>query len=378
MKYFSFIEEKNSIFFKQPMEYGLSSSKETLSYALGATLYMSATRKNLLEDLLATLACSIVICLEDSVSTNAVQDAENHVIALFDEIEKSQKVNENFIDALPLIFIRTRSFEQFNMILSKSNLVGLCGFVFPKFTSHGGEKYLNLLKRYNYTNGRTIYALPILETPQIIFKEGRTEEILTIKHTLDLYKEIILNIRIGGTDLSGIFGLRRNKDCTIYDIAVIKDCICDIINVFKREEYVISGPVYEHFDIPSDLQCSGLVRETLLDRANGLTGKTVIHPNQINIVNSLLVVSKEEYLDAETIVNSCSDGVIKSLYSNKMNEVKPHLKWAKNILLLSKIMGVLNDGKCYEDILRLTNRVSHRSEFGSVIKYKSKKIRNFL
>ena len=144
--------------------------------------------------------------------------------------------------------------------------------------------------------------MPILETPSIIHKETRIEELTRVKHILDSYKEYVLNIRIGGTDFSGLYSLRRGKDFTIYDLSVIKDCISDIINVFKRDDYVISGVVYEYYSNVLDFNNNILIKETLLDKANGLTGKTVIHPTQVNVVNSLMVVSKEDYTDAVNII----------------------------------------------------------------------------
>ncbi|WP_315115180.1 HpcH/HpaI aldolase/citrate lyase family protein [uncultured Clostridium sp.] len=360
MRYFSFIDDNNEFFFRQPIEYGLYSSKELLSHAMGATLYMGAIRENLLKDILFTNSRTVVICLEDSVSTNLLAEAENNVLKLFEEIEAYSKTDENFMDKLPMIFIRTRSYNQFLMLLNSSALLGLCGFVLPKFDIVEGEKHLQTLKKYNDKNNKHLYIMPILETPDIIFSEKRVLELLKIKTLLDFYKKLILNIRLGGTDLSGIFSLRRSRNCTIYDLSVIRDCISDILNIFKRDNYVISGPVYEYYDIPQDLDCSGLVREVLLDKVNGLFGKTVIHPNQVNIVNALYAVSKEDFLDAQSIANSISDGVIKSSYSNKMNEVKPHLKWAQETLLTSSVMGVLNDGKSYKDIVRYANKNSYR------------------
>ena len=66
---------------------------------------------------------------------------------------------------------------------------------------------------------------------------------------MDEYREHILNVRIGATDFSGIYGIRRSADTSVYEIAVLRDCIADIINVFQRADcpYVISGPVWEYF-----------------------------------------------------------------------------------------------------------------------------------
>ena len=62
---------------------------------------------------------------------------------------------------------------------------------------------------------------------------------------IDAYSDIILNIRVGGTDFSSKFGLRRSVDSSIYNVRVVSDCLIDIINMFARDgqDYVISAPV---------------------------------------------------------------------------------------------------------------------------------------
>lgn len=363
MRYFNDINNFQDIFFKAPSSYGLFSSREELSYALGACLYMPGTRENLLKDILFSKsmgAHTITLCIEDSVSSNEVVQAEGNIITLFKSIDLLLKDNASFIDNLPLIFIRVRNLSQLQRLLKESSLKGLCGFIFPKFNVELGEKYFSVLKEYNISNKRFLYGMPILETPTIIHKETRVDELIKIKHIIDRYKEYVLNIRIGGTDFSGLYSLRRSKDFTIYDLTVVRDCISDIINIFKRDDYVISGVVYEYYSKVLDLHNNILIKETLLDRTNGLTGKTVIHPTQVNIVNSLMVVSKEDYIDASNILNSSLDGVIKSNYSNKMNEVKPHEKWAKEILLKAKIMGVFEDGKSHRELLQSIASLQYR------------------
>ena len=358
MRYFSYINNSQDIFYINPSSYGLYSSREELSFALGACLYMPATRKHLLQDIIycrSLGAHTITICMEDSISSSQVVQAGDNVINLFRSIDLRLKDNDSFIDSLPLIFIRVRNIDQLYNLLNESSLIGLCGFVFPKFDAEIGEKYLYALKEYNISNKKTLYAMPILESPGIIYKQTRIEELNKIKHIIDYYSEYVLNIRLGGTDFSGIYGLRRGRDYTIYDLAVVKDCITDIINFFRIDGYVISGVVYEYYNKVLDFHNNILIKETLLDRTNGLTGKTVIHPTQVNVVNSIMVVSKENYIDAYNIINSSLDGVIKSDYANKMNEIKPHEKWAKEILLKAKIMGVYEDGKSYRDILQCTN-----------------------
>ena len=75
-------------------------------------------------------------------------------------------------------------------------------------------------------------------------------------------------------------------------------------------------------------EIDGLLREVILDKANGFIGRTVIHPSHIKYVNAMQAITNEEYLDAVNILNSDKDGVFKGENGNKMNEVKPHTNWA--------------------------------------------------
>ena len=97
----------------------------------------------------------------------------------------------------------------------------------------------------------------------------------------------------------------------------------------------------------------GLLREALLDRANGLTGKSVIHPLHIVPVHALAVVPHEEYMDAIDVVHpeSAAGGVRRSEYRNKMNEMRPHRVWAERTLLRADVFGVAGEGISHVDIM---------------------------
>lgn len=75
------------------------------------------------------------------------------------------------------------------------------------------------------------------------------QELEKIQEIFNKYDKYLLNIRVGATDFSSLFGLRRNKYTTIYDLKIISDCLTDILNFFlrKSKDYVISGPVWEYF-----------------------------------------------------------------------------------------------------------------------------------
>ena len=73
MKIFSDLYEKelDSLFYVKPAKFNKYTDREILAYALGATLYMPATRENIHQELLVKKhdgLASMVICLEDRKS----------------------------------------------------------------------------------------------------------------------------------------------------------------------------------------------------------------------------------------------------------------------------------------------------------------------
>ena len=116
---------------------------------------------------------------------------------------------------------------------------------------------------------------------------------------------------------------------------------------------MLSGSVWEYFN--QDNALDGLAQEIELDRLNGLIGKTIIHPSHIATVQAMYVVSHEDYMDAERILMQTEGamiGVEKSVYGNKMNEMKPHLIWAQRTMMRAEAFGVLNEGVTYTRLLR--------------------------
>jgi citrate lyase beta subunit len=373
VRYFQHLssEEQQSIFFAAPASFTKHSDRELLSHALGALLYMPGTRNQIADEIVSNKhrsLVSMVVCLEDAIGDNQVEEAENTLVAQINQISlvvNNGKVQESDI---PLIFVRVREPEQIKRI---TNLLGencsyLTGFVFPKFSVSNAEEYFQTLVECNKRLGMKLYGMPILESPEIIYKETRIGALVEIRRILEKYRDLVLNVRIGATDFSSLFGLRRSYNVTIYDISVIRDCIVDIVNILGRREsgYVISGPVWEYFNSQKQVGKvfpkynqpdyeEGLIREVLLDKENGLFGKTIIHPSHLKVVQSLYVVSYEEYMDAKTIManNNGNLGVIKSDYENKMNEIKPHLSWAKKILTRAQIYGVYHAQYNYTNML---------------------------
>lgn len=366
----------NFPFLVSPVSFDKNTERELLQYCLGATLYMPGTqkitRKILDKDALGYT--SMVMCCEDAIDPKDLDKAEENILFHFRTLNDAVDRGDLDLSDIPLTFVRVKNPEQFThfanrMDESASNI--LSGFVFPKFASRNGTQYLSTLFSLNQRLNTTLYGMPLLEGRAIAYKETREKELFAVKEMLWPFRNLILNIRIGGTDLSSLFSVRRGINYSIYDILTVKDCLTDIVNYFGRvdDNYTISGPVWEYFlaytedNINQVLErnihisllnrneiineaIDGLLREVILDKANGFVGKTIIHPSHARLVNAMQAVTKEEYEDALQILQT-SGGVIKSNQMNKMNEINPHKSWASKVYLRAQAYGVVENDLSY-------------------------------
>lgn len=369
------LHNKSFEFVKEPIEFNKFTDKELLQYCIGGLLYMPATKdfkEAILKNKIPSLT-SMVMCFEDAIDEMEIPEAEINAVEFLCFINKEIREGNINAERLPLIFFRIRSVEQFDSILGKldSESLGiLTGFVFPKFNQKNAIDYFSRLRNLNEAYGVKLYGMPILEGREIAYKETRFDELIAVKAILNCYKDIVLNVRVGGTDFSACFGVRRGIDYTIYDIMPVRDCLLDILNVFGRElDYVISGPVWEYFLVSHEMKFSrideskfqhslltrepivnsavdGLLRELIQDKANGFIGKTTIHPSHLPFVNGMQAVTKDEYDDAIQILGK-SGGVMKSTGIGKMNEVRPHTNWAKIIQAKARAYGVIENEGSY-------------------------------
>jgi citrate lyase beta subunit len=319
---------------------------------------------------------SVVICLEDAIPDGAVEYAVNHLAEQLATLYTPEGRSD-----LPLIFVRVRSSDQ------PARLLGLMGesaaiidgFVLPKFSVREGQEYVDAVVDCERTLGRRLMMMPVIETPEVMYHESRIEELLGIRDLLAAHAERVLAVRIGATDMASVFALRRPRDLTIYDVRLIASAVTDVVNVLGRPGgHAVTGPVWEYFTAPDrifkpqlrespfarkedrDLRArllahnlDGLIREVLLDRANGLIGKTVIHPSHVPVVHALAVVTHEEYDDALGVLSAKEGGggVARSSYRNKMNEANPHLAWARQLMLRGDVFGVAAPDVTFVDLL---------------------------
>ncbi|WP_030145176.1 HpcH/HpaI aldolase/citrate lyase family protein [Spirillospora albida] len=379
MRHFEHVDtaRRKALFHRHPRGFDRHDEPDVLAVALGATLYCPATRPGL-ADTIGKAArhgvMSMVVCLEDAIADGDVAAGEANLIAQLRTLHGRG-------EAVPLLFVRVRTAEQIGDLVTRLGAAAelLSGFVVPKFTAMSGGAYLDAVEEAAARAGLPLAAMPVIESREAVYAETRTEMLHDVARLLAKHRPRVLAVRLGATDMSAAYGLRRPPDLTIYDIRPVAAAISDVVNILGRADgsgYVVTGPVWEYFSagermfkpqlrqspfdaqraaplrqrlITSDLD--GLIREVHLDKANGLLGKTVIHPSHVAAVHALSVVTHEEYCDAADILGVTGGGAMASAYANKMNEAKPHRAWAERLMLRARVFGVAAEGVTFVELL---------------------------
>ncbi|MCI3227269.1 HpcH/HpaI aldolase/citrate lyase family protein [Streptomyces sp. NP-1717] len=370
---------RQGLFHQEPGEFTAASPARMLSAALGATLYSPATRPRLADDVVKLAGrgvVSMVLCLEDSIDDSDVPWAEENLIRQFTDLDRRGA-------AVPLLFVRVREPGQIPDLVRRLGPAAhiLSGFVLPKFTEERGVPFLEALISAEHESGQRLFAMPVLESPELLHLETRTDTLTGIARTVDKYRERVLALRLGVTDFCSAYGLRRSPDMTAYDVRIVASVIADVVNVLGRADgtgFTITGPVWEYFRLHERMfkpqlrrspflegraeelrtaliehDLDGLLREIQLDQTNGLMGKTCIHPSHVMPVHALSVVSHEEFSDAQDILRPerGGGGVLRSSYTNKMNEVKPHRAWAERTMQRAEVFGVAKEDIGFVELL---------------------------
>lgn len=391
-------EMRQHLFYREPRQFTADAPASVLSMALGATLYSPATRPRLADDIIRQSrhgVISMVLCLEDAIGDADVGDAEENLVQHLTALFAGQRPTGAVAGAqrgqgaagiaetdLPLLFVRVRAPEQIPDLVGRLGpaVQLLSGFVLPKFTEERGVPFLEALTAAEATSRRRLFAMPVLESPELLHLETRGETLAGIARTVDKYRDRVLALRLGVTDFCSVYGLRRAPDITAYDVQIVAGVIGDVVNMLGRADgtgFIVTGPVWEYFRLQERIfkpqlrqspfhgraenlrtaliehDLDGLLREVALDRANGLLGKTCIHPSHVLPVHALSVVSHEEFSDAQDILRPerGGGGVLRSTYTNKMNEIKPHRAWAERVVRRAEAFGVARENVGFVELL---------------------------
>jgi citrate lyase beta subunit len=290
----------------------------TNAIELGASLYVPATRADL--DLIAlgnklTDVRSIIFCTEDSILEDQLLLAMRNLRNALCFMNKSQS---------QLRFVRVRNPSVLKQVLNLPGVEKLDGFVLPKAT-------LDVLPQYlKHLDGHAHCIMPTLETREVF--DPSAMQALVNYLDKDQVRERILSIRIGGNDLLSLLGMRRPRGKTLYETP-IGTVISALVTTFRPRGFNLSAPVYEYFNDPETL-----VKEVCEDINHGLIGKTAIHPDQINLIESCYKICPIELEMAKCILSADAPAVFRM--NDSMCEPTTHRHWAFQTLRNARTYGI--------------------------------------
>jgi len=283
---------------------------------LGATLYLPATRPDLLPVLNQEKhpgTRSLVVCTEDAVADQHLRLALDHLRRALEGLEPTRALR----------FLRPRNPEVLAELVRMPGCERVDGVVLPKTTEHNLPRYAEALALAPW-----LVVMPTVET-DLAFSRARLGRFRSL---LEALPNRVLCVRIGGNDLLQLLGLKRPKELTAYDTP-LRTVIDDLIVSLKPAGFELSAPVFEHLDAPSVLE-----RELELDLAHGLWSKTAIHPSQVHVIEGAYRVRAEHLALADRILDREAPAVFQM--DGQMVEPATHRAWAERILKRAAVFGL--------------------------------------
>lgn len=289
--------------------------------ALGATLYVPATRTDMAEVLYGARRPaglrSAVLCLEDAVLEREVPLALANLGRVLRLMARREPAEGD-----PLVFARPRDVDMLARILRMPGAERLNGFVIPKAQPDTMPAWLSLPFHENHR------LMPTLETREAL----DPWEVRRLRDLLTAVQDRILALRIGGNDLLQCLGLRRAEGHTAYG-GPLGPVIAGLAAAFLPWGFELSAPVMERFDDPHLLN-----EEMRRDIEHGLTSKTAVHPSQIAVIQAALAVPANQLEEARLILDPAQQAVFSR--NGVMCEPATHRVWATRLVDRAARFGV--------------------------------------
>jgi citrate lyase beta subunit len=292
-------------------------------YQLGATLYMPATRVDLLDVILRQKIPdlrSMVICLEDALREDEVLAGLHNLKHCLHKLHQQDGRHSR-----PLVFIRPRHPRMAHDLLVLEGIDSIDGLVLPKFDNHSFADWYAVVQNAP----AHLMFMPTLETAQMLDECAVRQLCEQLQH--DGIKSRILALRIGGNDLLSCLRLRTHHAHTLYD-GPLGYVVAMLVTHFVSCGFHLTAPVFEYFQDHTVLQA-----EFQRDLLHGLVGKTVIHPSQIAVIHQVLKVDSRDYEAARRILDDAMPAVFQ--FEGAMCELATHQHWAVEVMERVRYFG---------------------------------------
>ena len=306
-------------------------------YALGASLYMPATRTDIWQVISRVKLVninSIIVCLEDAVSEADVEMALVQLQSLLSTWAQYLATQaENGIEPTafvrPLVFVRPRHPQMLRQLADFDHIDLVDGYVLPKVDMSSLSSW-RMACQYIADDS---LLMPTLETAALFNPIHNQELAVALREGFD---QTIFALRIGGNDLFAALRLRRPKNSSVYNTP-IGALMYELLGCFVPHGFYLTAPVFEYLDQPTLF-----MQELTQDVGLGLVGKTVIHPTQIPLVHQAYRVPASILDEAQAILDSEAKAVFK--YNNTMLEPATHRAWAAEVIKRAAVFGTVTDG----------------------------------
>lgn len=283
-------------------------------WALAGTLFVPATHKHL--EAIARgekfpRLRSLVIDTEDGIDETKLESALQRIARFLPTLAPS-----------PLLrFLRPRNPDVLGTLLGMRGIDAFDGFVLPKFGLENGPIYLNMLETAPFAFMPSIEGNELFDPTQLA----------QLRNLLLPYRSRIPLIRFGAEDMLRQLGLRRDCGRSLFDMAAPAYAIGSLLAVFKPYGFSISGAVFRCY---KDFE--GFRADVLRDLAEGLASKTIIHPDQIDLIEECYRVGFDELNEANLLLDSKS--AVFAL-GGTMGETATQQGWAGSILKRHQIFN---------------------------------------
>lgn len=284
---------------------------------LGASLYVPATRPDLAligNRVKHPHLRSVIFCTEDAVHARDVSLALANLKVALPRFEPSGLLR----------FVRVRNPATLDRVLQFDHLNALTGFVLPKVTRRNVTDYFDVL------GTRDFQVMVTLETADVF----EIAEMTALRDLLlhEPFRSRVASLRLGGNDLLQLLGLRRPRHRSIY-ATPLGPLIARLVPLFRPHGLNLTAPVFEFLD-----RDELLARETRRDVAQGLFGKSAIHPEQIPVIEAEYRVTRLDLQDAEMVLAEDAPAVFR--HNSAMCEPATHRVWAQLIVERARLYGV--------------------------------------